>query len=316
MNKQKAVVEDCCEVSGVFPWLVRIAVACAELWNAQAWLFGLASPGTLVAMHVAIVAVFVGAFWLIDRKAAGGLLIDAAMLLLTGPLAAVGMLLRRQKCAAVVAISAAPTAPVSLAEALYSDVVAGRRPRRDPSNRLSILDRLSGGDLATQQFAVAAISRTYRPEMHPALMAALQSQIPAIRVQAAAVFAKLREQYASQAKRLLRTSVSTADDGETLPQQKRTAAACRNLARSPFLDEVVIQALMDKAHRLEEELAAAVSAPATAYAATEPVMDSCAGIEMTLASENRGIAIEADTSAARRIARFLGSPFERLERVA
>jgi hypothetical protein len=253
--------------------VVRVLVACAELWIAHAWFLGLTSWAALVSMHLAIVATFFGAGWLVTRKAADGLLVDGVMLFLTGPLAAVGMILRRRKHPAVLTVARATTAaPVSPAECLYANIVAGRRPRRDPSNQLSILDRLSSCDLATQQFAVAAISRAYCPEMHPALMAALQSQTPAVRVQAAAVFAKLREQYASEASRLLEPLGSNIADVETLSRRSQAVAACREIARSPFLDDAVTRALMDRARHLEAELAPAVSAPAPASAVAEPVM--------------------------------------------
>ena len=297
-------------------WVTRVAAACAELWRANAWLLGLASPAELVSMHLAIVGAFFGMVWLTHREAAAALLVDAAMLFLTGPLAAVGMIMRRRGRPVVLAVARTTTAPVSAAESLYSDIVAGRRPRRDPSNQLSILDRLSSSDLATQQFAVAAISRNYRPEMHAALMAALQSPTPAVRVQAAAVFAKLREHFTSEARRLLQSSASNAADVETLPRRSQTAAACRELARSPFLDDAVTRALMDKVRHLEAEPAPAVSEPAPGAPVAEPVLYDNRAIEMATVAGRKAIAVEAHTSAASRIARLFGSSSRGLEQVA
>jgi hypothetical protein len=267
-------------------------------------------------MHLGTVGAFLGVVWLINRKTAGGLLVDGAMLFLTGPLAAGGMILRRQGRPAVLAVERPTLSPVSPAESLYTDIVAGRRPHRDPSNQLSILDRLSSCDLANQQFAVAAISRTYRPEMHPALMAALQSKTPAIRVQAAAVFAKLREQYASEAKHLLELANYNAADVEIFPRQNQIAAACRELARSPFLDDAVTRALIDKARHIEAELTPAVSVPVPASAVAKPAMYDKPASETATVSERHGTALEAHALAARRIARLFRSPSGGLERTA
>jgi hypothetical protein len=68
--------------------------------------------------------------------------------------------------------------------------------------------------------------------MHPALMAALRSTTPAVRVQAAAVFAKLRERFGSEARRLLSEGPGGAD-----------AAQAGALADSPFLDAATASAL-------------------------------------------------------------------------
>lgn len=297
-------------------WMVRLVVACAEVWIAYAWFSELTSLTALVAMHLASVGAFFGAVWLINQKATGSLLVDSAILLLTGPLAATGMILRRQKHSIGLTIAHPTTAPVSLAESLYSDIVAGRRPRRDPSNQLSILDRLSRYDLAIQQFAVAAILRAYCPEMHPALMAALQSQTPAVRVQAAAVFAKLREQYASEARRLLEAPNSDIAGTETLARRSQTLAAYREITRSPFLDDVVTQALMDRVRQIEAELASVVSAPAPAPSGSEPVMHDNLGSEMARALKTQALVEEAHTLAPSGTAWLSGSSSGGVERVA
>lgn len=58
-------------------------------------------------------------------------------------------------------------------------------------------------DLPAQQRAMASISRSYRPEMRDGLRLALESDVPAIRVQAAAVHARLRGEFDARAKALL-----------------------------------------------------------------------------------------------------------------
>jgi hypothetical protein len=297
-------------------WTIRVVVACAELWIAYAWFSELASLTALVSMHLASVAAFFGAVWLTNQTVTGNLLIDGAMLFLTGPLAAVGILLHRQERPVALSIARRPMAPVSPAASLYSDIMAGRRPRRDPSNQLSILDRLSSCDLATQQFAVAAISRAYCPEMHPALMAALQSQTPAVRVQAAAVFAKLREQYALEAKRLLEALDPSIADAETFARRSQTVAACREIARSPFLDDAVTQALMNRACHLEAELAPTVSALEPDSVTAEPVMEDKPGSEITKILEAHAGIVEAQSVASSRIVRLSKSSSSGMERVA
>jgi hypothetical protein len=296
-----------------FFWVARVVVACAELWIAYAWFSGLTSLATLVSMHLASVGAFFGAIWLTNQKATGSLLVEGAMLFLTGPLAAIGMSLHRQKRTVVLAVARRPIASVSPAESLYLDIMGGRRPRRDPSNQLSILDRLSSCDLATQQFAVAAISRIYCPEMHPALMAALQSQTPAVRVQAAAVFAKLREQHASEARRILEAPSS---DIETLARRGQTVSACREIARSPFLDDAVTRALMDRARHLEAELPPAVSAPEPASVEAESVMYDNPANEIAKVPQARVGVVEAQSLGPSRIARLSKSSSSGVERVA
>ena len=76
----------------------------------------------------------------------------------------------------------------------------------------AFLDRLACGTLDQQQGAIAAISRDYHPNMRPALMAALASPVPALRVQAAAVFARLRGTYGERAKALLACEDASAQD--------------------------------------------------------------------------------------------------------
>lgn len=297
-------------------WTIRVVVACAELWIAYAWFSELTSLTALVSMHVTSVAAFFGAVWLTNQTVTGNLLIDGAMLFLTGPLAAIGMILHRQERPVALGIARRTMAPVSRAASLYSDIKAGRRPRRDPSNQLSILDRLSSCDLATQHFAVAAISRAYCPEMHPALMAALQSQTPAVRVQAAAVFAKLREQYALEAKRLLEAPDSSIADTETFARRSQTVVACREIARSPFLDDAVTQALMNRARQLEAELALTVSAPEPASVGAEPVMDDKPASETTKVLQAHAGIVEAQSVVSSRIAQLSKSSSSGMERVA
>lgn len=244
--------------------LLRFLIASTELWLGCLWLAGRAAPLTLLAAHAAVAGTLLAVAWACRRRDTG-LWLDAALILFTGPLGAVSMLWQRGSRTPVDAAAALrdaqPSRDKSRAEALHADLLAGRRRRGDPGNRLSMMDRVTRGGLADQQFAIAMLSLKYQPEMHPVLLAALQSPAPAVRVQAAAVFAKLRERFGAETKRLLAPDPGAAGDPR---QQRERAAACRRLAASPFTDGGVAAALLDRARSLEADPAEAPAAHATA----------------------------------------------------
>lgn len=97
----------------------------------------------------------------------------------------------------------AKRAPLPLSERIFDDIVQGRR--HDPTKRemSSFQEALTGADSDAQYAAIAAISRKYSPQMRPALDTALRSPNAALRVQAAAVFAKLRTSYSERATEVL-----------------------------------------------------------------------------------------------------------------
>jgi len=230
--------------------LFRFGAASFELFLGCLWLAGRVEPLQLLGAHLALAGALLAVAWAL-RRFDSGLWIDAALLSLTGPLGAVSILWQRgapeRNPAVSTAVRSAEALPgPSLADALDAEILAGRRRRGDPENRLSMMDRLARGDLGDQQFAIAILSLKYQPEMHPVLLSALQSPTPAVRVQAAAVFAKLRERFSAEAKRLL--SAQTPDD----PGARRDhAAACRALVRSPFADGEVATALARCADALD-----------------------------------------------------------------
>lgn len=233
---------------------LRLAVAAAELWIAHAWLGSTTAPAALLLAHAAIVALFLSVAWSMRDHPGTGLWGDAVLLLLAGPLAAIALVWRRRPAHNAVTglVAAGAAAEVADADRLDAAIVAGRRPRRDPENRASLMDRIQHGDLAEQQAAIAMLSLNYRAELHPVLMAGLQSPTPAIRVQSAAAFAKLRERFGAEMKRLLAPELP--DDDAT--ELRARAAACRELARSPFAEESVAAALRIRATALDAEVAA------------------------------------------------------------
>jgi hypothetical protein len=212
------------------------------------------APAALLLAHAVILALFLSIAWNMRDHPGTGLWADAVLLLLAGPLAAIALVWRRRPAHNAVTglVSAGADAEVADADRLDAEIVSGRRPRHDPENRASLMDRIQGGDLAEQQAAIAMLALNYRSELHPVLMAGLQSPTPAIRVQSAAAFAKLRERFGADVKRLL--APEPPDDDAA--QLRARAAACRELARSPFAEESIGAALRIRATALDAEIAA------------------------------------------------------------
>lgn len=89
------------------------------------------------------------------------------------------------------------------AEVIFQEIAEGRRPRGRDSSEPPLEDVFISGTLTEQQTALAAIVRHYTADLRPVLERALASEIPAVRVQAASVFAHLRDTFAARARRLL-----------------------------------------------------------------------------------------------------------------
>ena len=118
--------------------------------------------------------------------------------------------------------------PLNRPEAVYRDIVEGRRlaPRHvAPPSYATVF---AAGDIATQQRALMVLARNYTPDLRPALQAALASNQPALRVQGAAVFAHLRDSYGAQARDLLAQT--------PLPDPFALHVAVERLCASGFLD--------------------------------------------------------------------------------
>ncbi len=238
--------------------LLRFGAATFELFLGSLWLAGRVEPLALLAAHAALAGGLLAVAWSLRQRDAG-LWVDAALLALTGPLGAIAILWQRGPADHVAARARAahgsePDTGPTVADVLDAELLSGRRRRCDPENRLSMMDRVTRGGLADQQFAISMLSLKYRPEMHPVLLAALQSPTPAVRVQAAAVFAKLRERFGAEARRLLAPEApdGALDGALDDPQARRErAAACRTLARSPFCDGAVAAALDARAAELD-----------------------------------------------------------------
>ncbi len=256
------------ETRHFLPHIVEAAVIALEALLAYAWIMQIAAAGLLVLTHFAVVLGHLVAASVVAGGLSGEIAFRSAMLLLVGPLVGVGLVTglvagghrekaKADQAQARVGHAAVPTLPdlqSAQADALYAQIIAGRRARRDASNRRSLKQAIERGDLDAQQFAIAMISQRFEPEMFPALLSALQSTTPAVRVQAAAVFAKLRERMSSEAKAILRAKgdllagVTTAPG----PDDAVLAARCSHLAASGFVDGDTGRALQ----RLAQLLAA------------------------------------------------------------
>lgn len=211
----------------------RFCIVCAEVLIALSWVFGTGSAAQLFAAHAAAASVYGLAAAALRRNVGGRPLVEAAMIGLTGPLGLLTLVLEGGAGGAGAEDARlAQDDVMDAAERLDAAIRADRRPQRDPAARRSLIQRVESGDLAEQQRAITLISLLYVPGMHPALMAALRSTTPAVRVQAAAVFAKLRERFGSEARRLLSEGPGRAD-----------AAQADALAASPFVDAATASAL-------------------------------------------------------------------------
>lgn len=110
------------------------------------------------------------------------------------------------------------------AEGLADSIVQRRRHPLPTTGMPGFVQVFRTGTLRQQQGAIAAISRQYHPAMRPALATALASPVPALRVQAAAVHAKLRGKFEAQAKAILADPASV------------DAATIQAVANSGFVD--------------------------------------------------------------------------------
>jgi len=132
-------------------------------------------------------------------------------------------------------------------ESVYAAIRQDRRSRPLDLPLASFADVFAEGNLIAQNAAIAAISRHYRSEMLPALVTALGSETNAVRVQAAAVFAKYRSMYGARATELIAAGLAVADAEEGVAR----AAACCEVAACGFLDRATAETLRTLAARLD-----------------------------------------------------------------
>ena len=196
-----------------------------------AWYSGL---WPAVAVYACVAFALALAMFPFDRS--GGLSIAIAALTL-GPFAGPVMLLAARGPALHLGdVNAAEDVPQpTTAQRIYDEIAQGRRP----SNRASAVPALDQvfafGSLCHQQTALDAMARQYTPQFGPALDRALASEIPAVRVQTAAILAHLRDSFTARARALL--ADETGLSGSAL------AAEISALSASGFIDAATITEL-------------------------------------------------------------------------
>jgi hypothetical protein len=220
---------------------IDLAGGLAGAAGGAALLLGPMGPFAPIALCAGALALYLAAVVLAERRFSTALAGRVATVVLLGPLGALGLgvaaaLDRRRRPAAAFAAPEAP--PRGRPEAICADILQNRRPR--PRRPAPFDASLAGGGLEAQQAVVAAISRRYGPDMRPALMRALASRVPAVRVQAAAVYARLRERFQAEARALMDAPL----DGDSPAEAARR---CRVAAASGFLDDHAAAALLARA---------------------------------------------------------------------
>ena len=114
---------------------------------------------------------------------------------------------------------------------LTDRVMAGRVLVRDASPPAEFEDVIAHGTLAERQAALGLMARHFHTDFAPALQAALRSQEPVVRVQAAAVVARVRGDLKSRIKALL-----AARDRRATALSIANAAELERLARCSLVD--------------------------------------------------------------------------------
>jgi hypothetical protein len=183
-----------------------LAALCALMGEALVVYLGLktaVSPGTILSIHVAIAAwtwliLFAGRPADEDATIAGVLLLFVLAAGPAGALAAVFIVAlsgRRGESANILSAwykRLADAGGVEPATATHDRVVAGRVLQLDAPPPLNFADVIAYGTLEERQTALGLIARRFHPDFAPALEAALRSPEPVVRVQAAAVVARVR----------------------------------------------------------------------------------------------------------------------------
>jgi polysaccharide biosynthesis protein PelE len=118
-----------------------------------------------------------------------------------------------------------PEESVERSVALYQRLAAGWDDFSDKRRIMTFQDAIALGTVQQKREALAKISRFYRREFAPALMAALHDANNAIRVQAATVIAKFEQEYMSRFMALSRQHQQRPEDPDTLLKLAQQADA-------------------------------------------------------------------------------------------
>ena len=234
----------------LFSTMIAFDTSFLSLWLAN-WI----STSDLFSLHLFGVGLVLGASVLFNRRAIFSACLEAALCLLAGPLgtivlqiARLGLVLPATNPDYLKELDNDLQGPVSMPDAMHEMHVQGRRSKPHKAENQSYADIIRHGDLLRHNEIIAAISRNYRPEMYPVLSLALGSSSPALKVQAAAVFSKLRRTLGDAANDLLATNMAMLTHDSAQDYHERVL----NVARSGFVDAGKVQALMERAREIED----------------------------------------------------------------
>lgn len=233
----------------VFKAMIVLDAAGLSLWMAD-WI----STPQLFGLHLLGVGVLLVISVLLSRETILPALSEAGFCLLAGPLgtlvlqiARLGRVLPATNPENLGETDDYLLRPVSVPDAIHEMHVQGRRSKPQATKDQTYADIIRHGDLPRHNEIIAAISRNYTPEMYPALSLALGSSSPALKVQAAAVFSKLRRTMGDAANDLLATNLATLPPDAVKDCYERLL----NVARSGFVDANKVQALRARAVEIE-----------------------------------------------------------------
>lgn len=258
-------------------WAVGLMLA-LDVLVLTLWLTGIVTAPAMVALNAVVAALVFALAGKQDLR-----IFLAGLAIVLGPLAGTVLVILMVRSLGRTAATASARAadglpPLSRAEAICAALADGRRfsPRKVAPPSFAAL--FVGNDLMAQQRALMIMARAYEPVLRPALQAALASPLPAVRVQAAAVFAYLRDTYAAQARDVLA--------GRHGLDAVALAAQVHRLRRSGFLDKqtetLLAQVLPAQGHGTGRDVnaSAVAAAPARRTFAAPPSIKrySCGGI--------------------------------------
>ena len=187
-------------------WAIGVMLA-SDVLVLTLWMTGVVTGLFMMALNASVAAVVFGAAGKSDMKiflaglavVLGPLAATVLLILLVQPMRGVGA----AQATAAAAAAADDLPPMSRAEAICAALADGRRFSPRKAAPPSFAGLFVADDLIAQQRALMIMARAFDPVLRPALHAALASPLPAVRVQAAAVFAYLRDSYAAQARDVL-----------------------------------------------------------------------------------------------------------------
>lgn len=237
---------------GLVAPLVLVVADAAAL---SLWLAGRLTTPQILLAHVVLTALCLCPALLLRRDRLTPATVEGGLCAIAGPLGGIVLLLIRLGQPR----SDGSTPPVDdlldeeldeiqpLPELIYEMHQEGRRWVAQELGRQSYADIFRADELPRHNEAIAAISRNYEPAMYPALSLALGSSSPALKVQAAAVYSKLRRSFGETAKELLAIDPAGLAPEDLIAHHGDLVRA----AQSGFVDAARSEALAARATALE-----------------------------------------------------------------